>query len=74
MKKLTIKECRKLTPFTQKEFAGIIGVSPDAVYRWENGKRSPSYEQGINLILVLNYLGFDISLDSVEWATDKQTT
>ena len=73
MKKLTLKECRKLTPFTQREFAEVIGVSPKTISLWENGRRSPSYEQGYNLMLVLNYLGFEVGLESIEWLKNKQT-
>lgn len=73
MKKLTLKECRKLTPFTQKELAKVIGVSPDAVNRWENGKRSPSYEQAYKLLYLLNLLGFEMSYNDVDFDLDRQT-
>lgn len=39
-----IKECRLAKGMTQEEIADMIGVSQNAIYLWENGKRTPKKE------------------------------
>lgn len=39
-----IKECRQAKGVSQEELAGMIGVSQNAIYLWENGKRTPKKE------------------------------
>ena len=39
-----IKECRRAKGVSQEELAGMIGVSQNAIYLWENGKRTPKKE------------------------------
>lgn len=44
MKKNLIKQIRKQSLLSQKEFASALNVSFATVNRWENGKNTPSYE------------------------------
>ena len=37
-----IKEVRKKTGLTHRNFATLLGVSPRTVQAWEHGKRNPS--------------------------------
>lgn len=37
-----IRECRKAAGMTIRELADLSGVSPDAVVKWEGGKRNIS--------------------------------
>ena len=47
-KRAGIKELRQYRGMTQGDLAGMIGVSPQALQRWETGKRScdGAYEIG----------------------------
>lgn len=50
-----IKQARKLTGLSQKDFAAQIGVSPQLVSFWENGKNAPS-EQAIYKVIELAHI------------------
>lgn len=39
-----IKEARKKKGMTQDKLAEIIGVTPQAISAWENGRNQPSYD------------------------------
>lgn len=39
-----IKEFRRKRGLTQKQLADLLGVSQNAVYNWENGKRQPKLD------------------------------
>lgn len=51
---------RKIKSITQDELAAIIGVSRQAVYKWENGKSFPE----VNKLLEIKNL-FNISIDNL---------
>lgn len=53
-----LKQLRVQNNITQKGLAGILNVSQNAVYNWENGKCEPSIEM---LKKIANY--FNVSLD-----------
>ena len=57
---------RKLKKITQDEFACAVGVSRQAVYKWESGQ---SYPEALKLVEIKNLLG--ISID--EMMGKKQT-
>ncbi len=62
--KMTFKEklvkLRKLKGITQDEFASAVGVSRQAVYKWESGQSYPEVAK----LLEIKYL-FDISIDDL---------
>src|SRR6185436_10601197 len=49
MTKSEVKKIRKKLGLTQKQFAGLIGVEPNSVWRWEAGTHPPS-EPSIRLM------------------------
>ena len=51
---------RKIKGITQDEFAAIVGVSRQAVYKWENEK---SYPEVLKLLEIKNV--FNISIDDL---------
>ena len=51
---------RKIKGITQDELAAIIGVSRQAVYKWENGK---SYPEVTKLLEIKNL--FNVSIDNL---------
>jgi len=44
-----IKEARKARGLTQPQLAELCGVTRQAVYYWESGKREPSLEASVCL-------------------------
>jgi len=44
-----IKEARKAKGLTQPQLAELCGVTRQAVYYWESGKREPSLEASVCL-------------------------
>ena len=61
---MTFKEklvkLRKLKGLTQDEFASAVGVSRQAVYKWESGQSYPEVPKLIEMKLL-----FDISIDDL---------
>ena len=61
---MTFKEklvkLRKLKGLTQDEFASAVGVSRQAVYKWESGQSYPEVQKLIEMKLL-----FDISIDNL---------
>ena len=61
---MTFKEklvkLRKLKGLTQDEFASAVGVSRQAVYKWESGQSYPEVPKLIEMKLL-----FDISIDNL---------
>lgn len=53
-KRAGIKELRQYKGLTQEDLAGMIGVSPQAIQRYESGKRTPKKE---TLDRIYNALG-----------------
>lgn len=53
-KRAGIKELRQYRGMTQGDLAGMIGVSPQALQRWETGKRTPKKD---TLDRIYNALG-----------------
>ena len=50
----TVKNWLRVHGMQQQELAALIGVAPATLSRWLNGKRFPSGEQLIQLMLVTN--------------------
>ena len=42
-----IREVRRAEGLTQAELAGLVGVSPHAVWCWEAGRVRPTYERRV---------------------------
>lgn len=61
----TIKDLRKKTGFSQKEFADLFNVHQTAVSQWETGKTTPDKE---TIIKIANY--FSVSVDYLLGNTD----
>jgi transcriptional regulator with XRE-family HTH domain len=61
----TIKELRIKNNLTQKEFANKLGVTYQAVSKWENGKNMPD-------ILLLKEISFLFNMDIDELLTGKK--
>lgn len=53
---LTIKEIRSFTTLSQEEFAKKYKLSPDALEKWECGKKMPSDS-------MLNFIKFQVAKD-----------
>lgn len=51
---IRLKEIRKKRNLTQKQLAILCGVSRSNIASWENGSRTPTYDNLINLSLQLN--------------------
>lgn len=63
-----IKEIRKRNNFTQKQFADKLGVTFQAVSKWENGKNIPD----ISLLKEISKM-FDVNIDDIlEGETTKR--
>ena len=64
-----LKAYRLERGYTQKELASLMGVSQNAIYNWENGKREPKMETLIKLAKVLKtkvlYLTSDVEEDAL---------
>ncbi len=72
---LNIKNYRKSKGFTQEELAGMIGVTPQAVSRWESEAGLPDVSLIVPIAQALNIttdmlLGFNIS-DQDEYLAEK---
>ncbi len=61
-----IKKLRRKKELTQEEFAEMLGVSPQAVSRWENGSCYPDME----LLPAISHF-FDTSIDSLMGADES---
>lgn len=61
----TIKDLRKKSGLSQKEFADLFNVHQTAVSQWETGKTTPDKE---TLIRIASY--FDVSVDYLLGKTD----
>jgi transcriptional regulator with XRE-family HTH domain len=48
-----LKRLRQQAGLTQQEVAERLGIDPQAVYRWEAGKRRPRYDTLCRLAAVL---------------------
>jgi len=55
-----LKQYRKLNKYSQEKLAELLGVSRQAVTKWENGKSAPSTENLIKLVAI-----YKISLDDL---------
>lgn len=64
-----LKAYRLERGYTQKDLASLMGVSQNAIYNWENGKREPKMETLIKLAKVLKtkvlYLTGDVEEDEL---------
>lgn len=58
-----IKEARKAKGLTQPQLAELCGVTRQAVYYWESGKREPSLEASVCLAKNLDLNIFDLIED-----------
>ena len=61
----TMKKLRAINNISQKTIADILGVTPGAVSRWENGSANPSRDSLIKLAEV-----FHVSIDELVGASD----
>lgn len=50
------RRIRQAAKVSLSEIAGEVGVSLNAVWKWENGKSRPSGEQALRYLRVLNTL------------------
>ena len=66
---MNLQELRKKNKLTQKELADKLGVKPNTVSNWENGKSTISWEKK-ELIAEL----FDILPNEIETPADNRTT
>ena len=55
-----IKEARKAKGLTQPQLAELCGVTRQAVYYWESGKREPSLEASVCLAKKLDLKFLDL--------------
>jgi len=53
-KRIKLKLIRKLNGLKQKEIAGLLGVDPSLVSRWEKGDRNINTEHKRRLSEILN--------------------
>ena len=60
-----LQKLRKERGVTQEQLASVLGVSPQAVSKWENG----SYPEGDLLPKLADY--FDVSVDYLLGRTDN---
>ena len=51
---IRLKELRKETGLTQKQFAKALNTTDDSIYSWEKGRSQPSIEMIINICKVLS--------------------
>lgn len=58
-------EIRTNAGMTQKELANKVGVSPNTIGRYENGKRNPSDENVKKLCMIFNITKDDIEIHNV---------
>ena len=57
-----LKKALKERELSQKEFAELIHVTPQAVSKWLNGESRPSQD---NVILIFETLGIDLTKEMV---------
>ena len=62
MNKEQIKKIRKKLIITQIEFAEVLGVSQMTVYKWENGKASPTPRHIKKIVEVCKQNNIDIEI------------
>ena len=62
----TIKELREAARITQKELAGILGVSPYAVRSWEQSSYPPTESIRIRICEF-----FDVKSTEVDWPSES---
>ena len=51
---MKIKEIRESLGYSQKDLAGLLGVSPSNIYNYENNRTEPSIDMLVKLSSVLN--------------------
>ena len=61
-----IVRLRKIKGITQDEFASAVGVSRQAVYKWESGQSYPEVAKLIEIKLLFNVSIDDLLDDSFE--------
>jgi len=66
MKKMTLKQLRKMASLTQEEAAKELGVSHDTISRWESGATQPNALQVVDICRVYN-----CKFDEIIWPEAK---
>jgi transcriptional regulator with XRE-family HTH domain len=66
-----IRALRKDLSMTQVEFAGILGVAPASVHRWEAGTSAPDFEMIISLWSLAVEHGSAISIHFAEFLSGR---
>ena len=61
-----LQQYRKLSKYSQEKLAELLGVSRQAVTKWENGKSAPSTENLIKLTTIYKIALDDLINDSPE--------
>jgi len=56
-----IKEIRSKQNLSQKDLAGMIGVSPSMIWLYENGYRAPSSNAFIRIAVALGVYGYELT-------------
>lgn len=64
---IRLKELREAKGWNQTDFAARMGVKPSAVGHWESGRRTPSWENAMQIADTLN-----VSLDDLAGRTIRQ--
>ncbi len=57
----TIAELRKARRLTQFELAGLVGVRPESIHKWETGRAVP-YDRNIRKLAEV----FGVEMDDIE--------
>ena len=65
---MKIKEIRESLGYSQKDLAGILGVSPSNIYNYENNRTEPSIDMLIKLSNILN-----VSIDELVGIEQNRT-
>lgn len=64
---IRLRELREAKGWNQTDFAVRMGVKPSAVGHWESGRRTPSWENAMQIADTLN-----VSLDDLAGRTIRQ--
>ena len=63
---MSLREARKKAGMSMQELAKLVGVSPAAICRYEQGKRVPKTQIAKRLAEVLNLVWYEL-IDRKSW-------
>ncbi|MBO5033067.1 MAG: helix-turn-helix transcriptional regulator [Lachnospiraceae bacterium] len=64
-----LQELRKKSGYSQEQVAGMLGLSRQAVSKWESGQGKPEIDNIVKLTEI-----YHVSADYILLGTEKQTT